>query len=754
MDEPKYQKVAVHLCKLQKELKRENILENFAAEREAKLNQELIIFNEHFMKRRKLYFYLIGYYMDLFSSNINPSYFSSLFDEEQTFNTVECKFLRSMRSNINFFRNNIQKLSDAAMYLSAMRKELVNVITFSVIPSLFGLFVHFSDQSNFMLFIENIFEKDEEIALKLSRSIFFMPEFVRFFNIVYNDMKSQFANIRGTTLGKEFADELLECMEKNIKECPRIFQDLASQPYAIKLFTYFFFKIFLYNPLFYGFVQLGDFDTDLSTNFNDIVTIVESSINHDDYIKGLCFVLKNAETTTIDQTYNFVSEIVPAFKSFVYITQYDSQLISVLSSLAKIDKKCVPEDMPDKYNLHVIKLSSLKSQNGIRNSTSGFYEDDYTGDREEINELIKQAERCFIALASNAEIIPMINDTTPIFPIENGDMMNFLSTNLVELSSSSESIKQRMHLLLLKGNYKKFIKRRGIEMSFLNFVSKLMKSISKNTKSSFERASQTQHILDTSNQMKKLSFLMHSYVASEQEFLQNIILMKFFSNSSIVPIPEDSSFKSSKELALYFCSLLTSWKDFCLQIQMSIPVLNKILIIKMMKFYSYEKMIELNPELVTGDSIFAQLVQEGKCFNLDELSDPKIRSILNDESKVSKFDAAIQTIQNAYETFSLQLSLKLIQKAIDITGVVLNSLINSYGMDELTDIFFYIIVKANPKQFISKSEYFYRIYNTLSKYIENIDNETLHSFLLLHQTACLCIKNSPSVQTIDDFFNE
>ena len=75
-------------------------------------------------------------------------------------------------------------------------------------------------------------------------------------------------------------------------------------------------------------------------------------------------------------------------------------------------------------------------------------------------------------------------------------------------------------------------------------------------------------------------------------------------------------------------------------------------------------------------------------------------------------------------------------------------------MDELTPTLFYVIYVSRPPNFISKTEYFYRVFQTISEFKIDEYNEYVLNTIYLHQTAVYFFHNTkPNPLANDDFMS-
>lgn len=147
----------------------------------------------------------------------------------ESFDITELKCEEQIIPNDFYYKNLAATINDFK-YRRQYFSNLIDIITFGLIPSLFLMFLDEKAFDDFIELIMNLSTSEEDIDFQilLSRSIFFSPIFLQFTNSVfYQLLKSPYINlfyldnaVINNNYFKDFQKALLNSIKTNIHMCP------------------------------------------------------------------------------------------------------------------------------------------------------------------------------------------------------------------------------------------------------------------------------------------------------------------------------------------------------------------------------------------------------------------------------------------------------------------------------------------------------------------------------------------------------
>lgn len=722
------------LAKVQNSLKKEKVIETLTDARIKLLNQQLCENFDEILAKRKLYMFMLSYYQDFYTKTIDPIFFSSLFDDAKTLHPTKSSTPRNTLKHIRYFRENISVLSRTVIFLAGNRADLINILTYSTIPSIFQLLTRYSEQKLYLKFIEELNEtnkihqqedKDKkELCILFARPIFLTPEFRIFVQAIADQISVQFCKIHGTALAEQFLSEFLVNAEKFIHLCPPIIGKIANKIYSSKLINESFFQEAIRNPLYFGFVQIGE-----SENISEATSIVlYETATRSNFIEKLTNILLKSQKNSEKNAYSEIAKNISAYRGVYYATTYDAQLINVLASLAKVGDPAVPDDLPTEYGLNIFQDTVVVSPSQVDGLKLVDNKDP-----------VIAAENALRSLLKTADPMPMI---------EHPHLSTFLKINLIDQIPSHLSQKQNAHFCILKSCRKQYQHNTGQKTTLEDFIKILIPNIKSHKKENTLASSEKLQDYTTSltqmhySKMKIIDFL------TEKKFeISYIALTVCFSNHKIQA--SSKAFLSKSALISHFKDLENAWLSFAKQTHFNVDIPKEMLLITMLNLYTYENMMLIDYNLDKWDKLYNQYSSEDYDTNQDK---KELDNLFKNEKH--RFQHAIELICRAFKVQSTLLAMKLISASFESIKKVLNEVIGSFGMDELTSALFFVIYIARPPNFISKTEYFYRVFQTISEFKIDEYQEYIMNTIYLHQTAVYFFHNTkPNPLANDNFMN-
>lgn len=707
------------LAQVQNSLKKEKVIETLTEARLKILNQQLCENFDEILSKRKLYMYMIGYYQDLYNIEIYPSFFSSIFNDAKTLHPTKSINSRITLKYIKYFRDNLSTLAKAADILIFTRPDLINILTYSTIPSIFGLLARYSEQKLFLNFIKflktekGIENGRKDTAILFARPLFLIPEFRIYIQSIADQISVQFCNIHGTELAEKFLSEFLEYADKFIHLCPPIIGLLAQESFSDEIFDQSFFQEVIRHPLYFGFVQIGELE-----NISEAASIVLSeTASRNNFLIQLKQIFLKTQQNDNNNVYSEVSKNISAYQHIYHFTTYDTNLITVLISITGNGDKTVPDPFPSEYILNI-----------LQDSTQYSNLDDVEIYSIEKKDPIAAAENSLRCLLINADPIPMIGTEQ--------SLSRFLQKNLIDQIPSFLRQQQHAHFAILKSCKKQYKKSHIGQVNFEGFVKMLIPNINNHKKETTHSSSEKLQSYSSSlTQMVNAKNKINDFVTEKKFELSYIAIAACFDQNKIEA--SGKAFASKSGLIEYFSTLLKTWLSFAKKMNFCFEIPKEMLLVFMLKLYKYNSMILLDHELQSWDELYNQYTSDDYDTNQEN---KKLDNLFKNERE--RFGQAINLIKRGFQVQSTLLAMKLISASFKSIDKLLNEVIGSYGMDELTSALFYVIYVARPPNFISKTEYFYRVFQSISEF--NIDQyrDYISNTLYLHQTAVYFFHNA------------
>lgn len=724
------------LAKVQNSLKKEKVIETLTEARIKILNQQLCENFDEILAKRKLYMYMLSYYQDFYTKTIDPIFFSSLFDSRKTLQQVKSSAPRNTLNHIMHFRKNISILSRTVNFLAGNRADLINILTYSTIPSMFGLLTQYNEQKLYLKFIEELIEankmhesKDDkkDFFILFARSIFLIPEFMIFIQAIADQVSVQFCKIQGTALAEQFLSEFLVNAEKFIHLCPPIIGKIANKIYSYRIINESFFQEIIRNPLYFGFVQIGE-----SEYISEGTSIVLSeTATRSNFIENLTNILLKSRKNDHKNAYSEVAKNITAYQSVYYATTYDVQLINVLASLAKVGELAVPEDLPTEYGLNIFQDTIIVSPSQVEDLTS----------KDKKDPVISAAENSLRSLLTCADPMPMI---------DHPHLSSFLQINLIDQVPSHISQKQYAYFSILKSCKNLYQHNIGKKTPLEEFIKILIPNIKSQKKVTTLASSQKLQNYTTSLTQMHYAKRKITDLLTEKKFeISYIALSICFNNHEIKA--SGKAFVSKSGLINHFKDLENAWIAFAKQTHFTADIPKEMLLATMLKIYKYDNMMFLDKnKLIKMDKLFIDSLSGDYDINQ---SNKELDNLFKNESQ--KLKHAVDLMDRAFKVQSTLLAMKLISALFESIKKVLNEVIGTPGMEELTPTLLYVAYSAKPPNFISKTEYFYRVFQSISEYTK-VDEyqEYVVNTLHLHQTAFYFFRNTkPNPLENDTFMN-
>lgn len=637
---------------------------------------------------------------------IKPQYIKSLLDES-VYNAKEDRNPLLTMSFINFFLGDYESLSKSVCQLISCRPEFLNHVTYSLLPSIFRLFMSDSLLKQYVDFLEELYGRESEMSLTFAKSIFLIPEVRTFLTLVENSLPFQLYDIRSTLDAEKYLNSILSSFQNHLLLLPSIFQILNQCEHAKQFFGISFFKAAFEIPILYGLAQISD------NVVEGITSILAETIERICFIDSFSDIISSSKKSIKIEVYEKVSKLIPAYGHTFYFEQLDLQLLYVMASLSKIHDTCTPDPVPNEFSLIVVHDSPPLIVNNEQKDL----------------ELKEQTE----SILRNILIIS--DDLQPITD-NNIEILSYVKDNIIPMASSPSAIQQRIQYSIFQNRFQKY----GNNL-FDTFDKSKMNSQTNNA-----LAERLNVFTETKSIILKQKVYHVSLIHDMTLDLQYEILGAFLAEIKL-SLPGESYLyrqvlKSTAE------SWISSWIKFSREKDFSLHLINDIFVLHILRLYTYEKMCLSIPDFTINDENIFQ-VCENTIKDLYTDGEPQLQQLLT--TNANRFDSSIDTIRTAFSMSSTIMTVKLIGLTLQKIENVLNEAENGFdeiGEDQRTPCVLFVILKAKPKHFFSKVEYLQRALYTFYDMLETeeikdyVNNVVIleHAAAFLSETASKSIK--------------
>jgi len=253
-------------------LKREEIFNEFQASEIKELNLSLRCESQKVLYYQKFLIFLHMCAMGDRAVKLTPAFFDSLFkeipDKLQSQTPSVPNLVTHFNKVISTFSEEYELLAKACERLTTTKPDLVEQLSFSTIPGLFGYLWSSEFAESFNLFMEKVVAISMPTAVLLSRVIYSLPSFRLFFEAVMSELVNRVTFVSDSNSADSFVEEFLFKWKDNASFCPSIVKKIISHSKDPEAFLFeSFFKPSFQSPRVFGIVpnslRIGSQPTDL-----------------------------------------------------------------------------------------------------------------------------------------------------------------------------------------------------------------------------------------------------------------------------------------------------------------------------------------------------------------------------------------------------------------------------------------------------------------------------------------------------------
>jgi hypothetical protein len=345
------------IAQLHATIQREDFLESFLLDHQAQQTKELTSVIEQISLAQKFAFFLHMFLRQ-------PHFTSSILVQSLVANPERTNFVdsngRMTMTSLKTLQNGRSKFADSICLFALHHPECIDALTFSFLPSFFGLLLSAHSQRSFLHFLREVFERNRDFGLQFARiisafaSVQIMVEHVsELVGIEYNLIHTQETSDR-------FLDKFLLLCANFIWELPPIFFILLELPNSNEIFEIAFFTEIFANPQLFGFIAVADCQDQSSS----IAILMAASMRRLDAVTRFRDLLSSFKVPSFD-AFGDAAALIPVIGQTFVFTRFDLSILN--AAHLKIEGKVIVE----KFDWSIVRSTSLSCSRLCDSPTSG-----------------------------------------------------------------------------------------------------------------------------------------------------------------------------------------------------------------------------------------------------------------------------------------------------------------------------------------------------------------------------------------------
>lgn len=676
------------LSKFQLLLKREDNLNTYYDSEIERIPKCMENEYENFLHMNKI---LLAYHM--YSINnagfvLKPSVFESLRANPQTSEKrsshIKYNQLATEKYQVffSYFHDEVINFSTVCMKLALKKKELIDILTFSVIPSFFSFLSTKNKIEQFLSFMNNVFTYEEPLGCEFSRLIFVLPEFRLFFKKIVEKLKIPIHTLTSSDVPK-FVTDFCNCFKKYIYLCPSIVQQVME---FTKDQNNFLKESFLI-PAFTQLRQFGliPYDATIASDLKDALKNAIIGVTSD-----LVTMINESDSSTSLTTVGDINNISPYLENTYLFTYYDLLCINQMTDVTlqdgvHIDKiSSTPFLEPTDYSVFVLKYC--------------FNEKIAPSETVQLSSL-DDLESNLRALLTNINVIPV--------GVENKTIEEVIDKQSL-LVSEDKRFLLKLKVEILKKNMERVIND-GITYSFEELVDFMKQKFDERDA---ERKEEVVRISSMNTKIKYVRNMKDRLDAIQKNSLLNSfqyqLIEKWSRESNPTSLINDSIYESSDQFSKVFGSIVSNFNNWL--VSNGFQKINDCSIVHnyVMSAIPLDLFIKHRKGLQEDDRNFYQKVRDRKDELLENVCEEWMKPFLHNKKLVEPLLDAINAYYSAKTPIEKVIQInKLRRKADQITT---REGFSEIGADQQLPVVLMTMILSQPQHYISNLvylEYFY-----------------------------------------------
>ena len=526
-------------------LKREEIFNEFQANEIKELNLHLR--NEsskvHFYQKFLIFLHMCS--MGNKAVSLTPVFFDSLFkninDKVPTFNFPSPNLVPLFIKVISAFTDDKKLLAKSTIELVTNKPDLLDLLTFSTIPGLFGYLWSSEFSDGFLEFMKELIPLSIPISSSFSRVIYSLPSFKVFFESVMAELINKVSFVNDDESASKFAQEFVIKWNENASFCPNIVKKVLSMVENPSSFLFeSFFKPSFNSPRVFGIVPNSLRISNEPTNL-----ILKSLENH---LMELWKSIDDVQSPATLPSAEKLSKILPDLgKSALFTTEDLSNLADLV--VYAIDLKpdfpvkpnqLEPRSTSNEYQPYTFSLPSVQDsqQTNINNES--------TNDDDQIELQLRQ-------MLTGVDVIPLAAQSTD-------------SPDMVELLKSQVQLARPDHRLLLEmkiDDFETARKKISTNKTFKDFLDLLKRKFDERQPLRLDKLSKISLYNTEFSQMVQISKGLKKSIETYQNVLKFHLVESWLKEKNPLQTINDNLCTSSTEFVKFFIDIINQWKKWC-----------------------------------------------------------------------------------------------------------------------------------------------------------------------------------------------
>jgi hypothetical protein len=668
-------------------LKREDIFNDFQAHEIQELNLSLRQESQRVLYLQKFLLFLHMISTGDRAVNLTPVFFDSLFKE------IQDKLTQSPPSTpnhitvynrvISTFVENMPLVAKACASLATAKPNLVDQLTFSTVPGLFGYLWNAEAATRFLDFLHAIVDEAPNLASAFTRPIFGVPAFRQFFDAVMVDLSHQVAAVSSAESAGQFCDDFIRRWRENAQFCPNVVRDaLAFAASPPDLLADAFLRPAFDSPRTFGIIPLS-----MRVSPAALAEILGSLLPR---AVELWEIISSVENPASLPSSEKLGRILQDLGKSALFTLAD---LEVLNGLVEAAAAIAPD-----FPIKVSQLDQTAATRGGEYQTYSFtlpsvQDLPRSSSSAEINSPEDEIEKQLREMLTGVDVIPLAAQSSG-------------APDMVELLKSQVQLARPDHRLLLEmkiDDFESARKKASGTWKFQGFLELLSQKFDERQPQRLEKLSRISLYNTEYSQMVQLSKSLRKSIDQYRDVLRFHIVEKWLAEEAPLVEVSDALCADARRFGEFFRAVIERWRRWCSAHQYNTPPNFEILHNIVMLELPHDRFLRMNPELDRRD--------HACCTGIREKTDELLRQ--NTFDFTSTFQETPKLLESAQKQLQQAFDAPLPLTKLQYFGEALNTLVfvltfeghKEVGADQWLPMTILLLVLAAPERLPSTIAY-------------------------------------------------
>ncbi|OHT13434.1 hypothetical protein TRFO_16422 [Tritrichomonas foetus] len=571
-------------------LKREDIFIDFQSHEIQELNLNLRSESQKVLYLQKFLLFLHMNSMGDRAVKLAPQFFDSLFKEfpdKAMPSPPQPALITTFNRVISTFVDSISQLASACADLAHNKTDLIDQMTFSTIPGLFGYLWCAESAEKYLVFMKEIVEKYYDVAPLFARVIFAVPQFRQFFDAVMSDLINSVPNVSSQESATTFCEEFLRKWTDSAQFCPNIIKEcLSFAPEPPQLLIDSFFIPAFDSPRTFGIIPLS---LRIGSNATSLIIDGLRSIS-----QQLWTVLQNVESPSTLPSSEKLSKILPDLGKSALFSSNDLDVLIALVDSANRSGEFAVKTAQLENNLsqteYLTYSFTLPSVQDVQRSNN-------TGEPVSPEDDIEKQLR---EMLTGVDVIPLAAQS-------NGTL------DMVDLLKSQVQLARPDHRLLLEmkiDDFESARKKLNSDWKFQDFLDLLRKKFEERQPQRLDKLSKISLYNTEYSQMGQLSKSLKKAIDGYRDVLRFHLVEMWLNETKPLNDISDNLCQDASAFCEFFRNIVQQLKTWCTSHQYQLTMNQEILHNIVMREIPQERFLKMKSELVEQDRLCCQGIKD------------------------------------------------------------------------------------------------------------------------------------------------